>query len=737
MLLLSFKRERIIVNICQYPVLKNRYNMLTLAIISAFSFPAIAASTSDIPASQSTLTVTGNAVSIAPEDITGPAGSYVARQSATGTKTSTPLRKNPQSVSVVTREQMDMLQSKTVSDAFGYSSGVMVNNRGASTTYDSLNIRGFSEIGSNSYLDGLKLQGDNYSDFQIDPWFLERAELLKGPSSVLYGKSSPGGVVALTSKRPDGSSLREIQFQAGSHSLFQTGFDFADSIDDEGVYSWRLTGLAKDQNQQQTGEESKRYALAPTFRWKPNDSTSLTLLGIFQNDPKTGYYGWLPKEGTVTNGVSGKLPTSFNEGEPGFNHISRNQKLLGYQFEHAFNDNFTVRQNLHYGTVDTDYRSIYGMGLSAADPRLINRGYIHDKEHLSTFAVDTQAQYSLRTGNLAHTLLTGIDYQRTRNDIISDYGSANPISVVAPQYGDTNVTLTSSGSQIDRQQQTGLYLQDQVALQRWLLTLGGRYDWATTETENRLSGNSISRQNSQQFTWRGGLNYLFDNGLTPYVSYSESFEPVAGSDVNGNTFDASRAKQYEAGVKYVPDNSLLSASAAVFQLTKNKNLTTDLANPLYSVQQGEIRSRGIELEGKAALTPNLNVIGSYSYTKAEFTQDNSYQGNTPYEISRNMASLWGDYTFSQSVLRDITLGAGLRYVGSSYGDNANSFKVGSYTVWDTVIKYSLDSLDLPGSSVGLNVNNLFNKKYVSSCFATYACYWGSERQITATATFRL
>lgn len=673
---------------------------------------------------------------LGPEDITGPTGSYVARQSATGTKTTTPLRQNPQSVSVVTQEQMTMLQSKTVSEAFGYSSGVMVNNRGASTTYDSLNIRGFSETGSNSYLDGLKLQGDNYSDFQIDPWFLERAELLKGPSSVLYGKSSPGGVVSLTSKRPDGQTFRDIQFTGGNHNLFQTGFDMGGSLDDDNIYAWRLTGLAKNQNQQQTGEQASRYAIAPAFRWQPDEETSLTLLGYFQNEPETGYYGWLPAMGTVTSGAEGKLPISFNEGEPGFNHIARKQKLLGYQFKHNFSDRLTLRQNLHYGTVDTDYRSIYGLGLSTGDPYQINRGFIQDKERLATFAVDTQLQYLLDTGRIAHTLLSGLDYQRTRNDILTSRGLASPISTVHPQYGDTRITSESLSGQVNRQDQTGIYLQDQAALNRWIVTLGGRYDWASNAVQNRTPVQQISRQNSQQFTWRGGVNYLFDSGITPYLSYSQSFDPVAGSDSQGNTFQPSRAGQYEAGIKFIPDNAQVSASVAVYQLTKTKSLTPDPSNPLYSVQHGEIRSRGIEVEGRAAITSELNLTGSYTYTDAEFTRDNVYRGKTPYEIPRNMASLWGDYTFNKTFLNGFTAGTGFRYIGSSYGDNANSFRVGGYTLWDAAIRYSLTQAGLPGSDLSLNISNLFDRHYVSSCFADYACYWGSERRVTVSATLR-
>lgn len=708
---------------------------VAMTIAAALGTLATPAFSADVK--EDTITVVGSSQS-QQESAWGPVGTYVAKHSATGTKTDTPLVKTPQSVSVVTREEMDMRQSETVKSALAYTPGVMVGNRGASTAYDAVNIRGFSSVGTNMYLDGLKLQDDNYSIYQIDPYFLERAEVLRGPSSVLYGKSNPGGVVALVSKRPTTESLREVQFKMGTDNLFQTGFDFGGALDDDGVYSYRLTGLARDEDQQQVGEKSKRYAIAPSFSWRPDDRTSLTFLSSFQDDPSVGFYGWLPKEGTVQNGINGKLPTSFNDGEPGYNNISRKQQMVGYAFEHGFDDVWTVRQNLRYSKMDVDYRSIYGQGISPTDPAELTRGVMNSKEHLSSFAVDTQAQAKFATGLVDHTLLMGVDYMRMRNDVVYQYGTASPLNVVAPEYGNQSYTITGGASQVNRQEQTGLYVQDQAEWNQWVLTMGGRYDWSDTNSTNRLTENSVSRQKDNEFTGRAGLNYVFENGIAPYVSYSESFEPTSGTDVSGNTFAASKGKQYEAGVKYAPKDRPITASMAIYQLTKtnNKVADPDPDHPFASIQGGEIRSRGVEFEAKAALSANLNLLGSYTYTDAEYSKDTTQQGNTPAAIPKHMASLWADYTFHETAISGLTLGSGVRYVGSSYGDEANTFKVKDYTVVDAAIKYDLARFNLPGSSIGINVNNLFDKEYVSSCFATYGCYWGAERQVVATATFR-
>ncbi|WP_105735941.1 ferrichrome porin FhuA [Cronobacter dublinensis] len=716
-----------------------------LAVFVATACGGFAASAVAADHGQKEETITVSASAAAQESAWGPAPTIAAKRSATATKTDTPIEKTPQSVSVVTREEMDTRQPTTVKDALSYTPSVFAT-RGSSSTYDVVTIRGFTTsttVNTNQYLDGMKLQGNNYSEVSMDPYFLERVELMRGPTSVLYGNSNPGGIVSMVSKRPTTEPLREVQFKAGSHNLWQTGFDFSDAIDDAGVWSYRLTGLGRSQNAQQEMAKSTRYAIAPSFSWRPDNQTDFTLLSNFQSDPDAGFYGWLPRSGTIVpyydaNGKAHKLPTDFNEGEEN-NKMSRRQQMVGYSFSHAFDDTFTVRQNLRYNRVHTLYRSVYGNEFKA--PATINRAYVRSDEDMNAFSVDTQLQSDFATGAVDHTLLTGVDYSRMRNDINADYGTASALNMLDPQYGNPDVNVNFLYDVINRQEQTGLYVQDQAQWNKWVMTLGGRYDFAKTSTYTRSSG-ALAEINDQQFTWRGGINYLFDNGVSPYFSYSESFEPVSGSSAGGKPFDPSRGKQYETGVKYVPKDMPVVLTAAVYQLTKDKNLTADLANPGFSSQGGEIRSRGIELEAKAAVSANVNVTAAYSFTDAKYTHDAVFEGKRPAEVPRNMASLWADYTFHDTVLSGLTIGAGGRYVGNTvsyyaYGDNKDKpFNVASYTVADAMVKYDLARLGLPGSSVALNVNNLFDREYVSSCYKDYACYWGAERQVTATATFR-
>ncbi len=573
-------------------------------------------------------TITVTAAPAPQESAWGPAATIAARQSATGTKTDTPIQKVPQSISVVTAEEMALHQPKSVKEALSYTPGVAVGTRGASNTYDYLIIRGFAADGQsqNNYLNGLKMQGNFYNDAVIDPYMLERAEIMRGPVSVLYGKSSPGGLLNMVSKRPTTEPLKEVQFKAGTDSLFQTGFDFSDALDDDGVYSYRLTGLARSANAQQKGSEEQRYAIAPAFTWRPDDKTNFTFLSYFQNEPETGYYGWLPKEGTVEPLPNGKrLPTDFNEGAKN-NTYSRNEKMIGYSFDHEFNDTFTVRQNLRFAQNKVSQKSVYGYGMCSdplytkdqealkASPCLsipqsqwghtLTRQYVIDNEKLENFSVDTQLQSKFATGSVGHTLLTGVDFMRMRNDIDSWFGYAGS---VAPSdiYNldrsdfDFGAHPNPSGPYrvLLKQKQTGLYVQDQAQWDKVLVTLGGRYDWADQSSFNRDYGNK-SERDDKEFTWRGGVNYLFDNGVTPYFSYSESFEPASQTDANGDLFAPSKGKQYEVGVKYVPEDRPIVVTGALYQLTKTNNLMADPNGSLFSVEGGEIRARGVDAPWK-------------------------------------------------------------------------------------------------------------------------------------------
>lgn len=676
-----------------------------------------------------------------------PSPTLAAKQSITAMKTAVPIIKTPQSISVISQQEISTRQAATVKRALDYTPGVVNSTRGASTTYDHVMIRGFAANGQNqnNYLDNLKLQGDFWNDPVIDPYMLERIEVLRGPTSVLYGKSNPGGIVNMISKRPSGQTQREVQFRLGSDHLMQTGIDIDDATED-GQVKWRLVATGAASGQQQADARQQRYALAPSLTWQPSARTHLTLLTYLQAEPEVGYYGWLPQQGTVNPLPNGtRLSTRFNEGATN-NHFARDQRMLGYQFEHQLNATTSLRQNLRFNQMQTEQRSVYGQGIcqtltcpqvsSDALSHTLLRGSVTDQERLNSLAIDNQVAHTINAAGVTHSLLAGIDYQHMRNNIAALFDTAPPLDLYQPQQRSFDFAPPRP-YQLNRMQQAGLYLQDQAQWRAWVVTLGVRQDWLQQASTLRQDGGQVTR-NDAQLTWRGGINYLFDNGVAPYVSYSQSFEPNGFDLFNTprRTFAPARGEQVEIGIKYIPSARPVVVTAALYQLTKSNNLTADPHDAFKQIPAGEIRARGIELEAKAALSYNANVTAAWSLSDVKYTKDTELKGHTPAQLPRSMWSLWGDYTLPSGALTGASAGLGMRYTGVSYGDRSNRLRVSGTLLMDMMLRYELAQLGLEGAQLALNVNNLLNRHYVASCFTDYGCYWGADRQIVASMTLR-
>lgn len=679
---------------------------------------------------------------------------YNATHSQVATKTSTALLETSQSVSVVTRQQMDDQGAQTVSQTMRYTPGVLTNPYGATHRYDYVAMRGFND-GSvdNIYIDGLKSMGDSgtYSTMQIDPYFLERVDILKGPSSVLYGRSSPGGLVALTTKKPLYEAYHEIQATVGTQGQHGVGFDFSGPLDDDKRIAYRVTGLTHEADTQFDHNEEKRYAIAPTLSIDFDEDTSLTLQAYLQHDPEGGYHGGLPADGLLHQHNGQRISEHFFEGEPGVDHYSRDQQSFGYQFEHRFNDVFTARQNFRYLDSKVDLAQVYGYGWVSPSSNELNRYYSGASEKLHSFIIDNMLQAEYFTGAAKHTTLLGVDYQRRKTVVDWTSGSLAPIDAFNPVYGNSTISYYSPTSYLRRLQQTGVYLQDLIELDKWRFSLGVRQDWVKTSDENRIAeynrplGTTISDERSK-LTTRAGVLYLFDNGIAPYLSYSESFNPNSYSDASGNPLPPTDGTQWEAGLKYQPPGSDNLYTASVFRIDQ-ENLATKLPQENFYRAIGAVRSQGVELEAHLQLTDNLKLLGSYTFTDLKYTKsmistlstaDNLIEnkGNSPTQAPRQMASMWADYKFSDGALDGLRLGAGVRYVGYSWADAENTTKVPAYTLYDASVGYDLGKLGLKGLDLRVNANNLTNEKYVATCASLNFCYVGEERNVAATLSYR-
>ncbi|MBA6145678.1 MULTISPECIES: TonB-dependent siderophore receptor [Pseudomonas] len=670
---------------------------------------------------------------------------YNATHSQVATKTSMPLVETSQSVSVVTRQQIDDQGSQTVAQAMRYTPGVLTNPYGATHRYDYVAMRGFND-GSvdNIYVDGLKSMGDNgtYSTMQVDPYFLERIDILKGPSSVLYGRSSPGGLVALTTKKPLFSAYHQVQATVGTQGQRGMGFDFSGPADEDQRIAYRLTGLADASDTQFDHNKEERYAIAPAISVDFSEDTSLTLQAYLQHDPNGGYHGGNPADGMLhpRNGL--RLSDHFFEGETGIDSYERTQQSFSYQFEHRFNDIFTARQNFRYQDSDVSMDQVYSAGWADADSNILNRAYTGGDERLHSYIIDNMLQAEFFTGAAKHTLLMGTDYQRRKADVEWRYGTVNPLDAGNPQYGNGNLQLLGENRYQRRLQQTGVYLQDLVELDQWRFSLGLRQDWVKVSEQNRDSDTKVNDQRSK-FTTRAGVLYLFENGIAPYVSYSESFNPNTVSDQDGRPLAPTEGTQWEAGIKYQPSGSDNLFTASVFRI-EQENLASKQPNEDFYRAVGQVRSQGLELEAHVQLSDSLKLLGGYTFTDIEYSRsmpslvsgnlDN--KGNSPTQAPKQMLSLWADYNFHQGALDGLRLGGGVRYVGYSWVDAENSMKVPSYTLFDASVGYDLGKVGLTGVDVRLNANNLTNESYITSCASLNYCYMGEERNVSATVSYQ-
>lgn len=671
---------------------------------------------------------------MAAESALGPVDGYVARRSATGTKTDTPLIETPQSISVVTRDNMETRNAQTVNEALRYTAGVKVDPYGPDTRHDWIFVRGFDAHVQGLYVNGLRWQAGQIAG-RIEPYGLERVEVMKGPASVLYGQAQPGGLVNLVTKRPGLGDFGELRLEAGSYDRFQGAFDTNAAVGDE--WQLRATGLLRDADTHIDYVEDNRQFIAPALTWRPNDRTSLTVLSTYQHDDASGTQ-FMPANGSVFATQFGRIPISRFLGDPNWDRFDREQYSLGYHLEHALDETWTLRQNIRYSGIDTKWRQVYTTGL-LSDNRTITRFGFEANIRTDVVATDHQAQAKFDTGEmLQHTALFGLDYSMTRLDNFQKGTTVASLDVYNPSYGIAIPDLPVYTNVNQTVHQTGVYLQDQIKIgAHWILTLGGRQDWVYEDGRSgptaTASATTLTEREDAAFSYRAGLGYLFDSGLAPYASYSTSFLPTAGSDIAGRPFDPSESKQYEAGVKYQPPGRDSSVTAAVFHLTRENVLTPNPSNPSFNVQTGEVEVRGLELEGAVDLLPGLNVIGSYSLLDTEITKSNraGETGKQLDSIPKHAASLWADYSVQDGDLAGFGLGAGLRYNGPSYAGNTNAFEVPSFTLFDAMLRY-----DYENWRFALNASNLFDKHYVSQCASMTYCYYGSPRTVIASVRYR-
>ncbi|SFU37194.1 TonB-dependent siderophore receptor [Bradyrhizobium arachidis] len=654
--------------------------------------------------------------------------SYVANSSSAGTKTNTPLLETPQSISVVTRKELNDRAVQTLTEAVGYEPGVRIDAAGYDPRFDAISIRGFDITYNGIYLDGLRLVGAGLGVFKTEPYGVDSITVVRGPSSALYGLGSPGGLIDLQSKLPTSQPFHEVQTLFGDRDRVQGNFDLSGPVDPGGQFSYRLTGVVRDADVFVPGGKDNRVYVAPAVTWKPDQSTTLTVLGAYQKSKTPGsMFTYSTGTGTTTD---------IFTGSPSYNSLDQEQGRVGYLFEHAFNNAVTVRQKFRYVDVDAVTRYVGFLGAPVGDVVSRYTGYVHDT--LQSAIIDNQVEAKLSTGPVQHTLLVGTDYTASTFNDKQGFGfGVSSLNLAAPVYAPESIPDPAiSSSTAQRQTQSGVYVQDQAKLDHWILTLSGRSDWVRTTGED-LFALTHQTQSDQAYSGRAGLTYVFDSGVAPYVAYSTSFFPNLGVDPSGAFFKPTTGKQTEIGVKYQPQGTRSFITAAVFDLTQDGGLVTTGTG--VTVQRGEIQSRGFELQGLASLGNGFDITSSYTYLDMVTKQagDSSLVGKFPSGNPPHTVTLWGNYALPLAgPFAGLSVGTGVRYMSWSYGDDANTFKNSSVTLVDAALKYDFGQAakELKGLQFQVNAKNLFNLHY-TTCQVGY-CYRGAPLTVIATLGYR-
>ncbi|TCM04717.1 iron complex outermembrane receptor protein [Sphingomonas sp. PP-CC-3G-468] len=711
------------------------------------------------------------------------------RRTVSGTKSQAPLIETPQSITIIDNEELTRRNALTINQAVGYVAGVAANQRGTLARTDLLTIRGFNP---GVYLDGMRLLAGPYSTPQIDFNRIDRIDIVKGPASVLYGNSTPGGMVNLVSKIPESETFGRIDLQLGNFETYRAVADVNSPIDTDGRILGRIVGGWQKSDGLQRDTTYERYHISPMVRFVPDARTSMTLIGTYQRTPSAGTFTGVLPHGSVLPNPLGTLPRDFNLSDPAYERFDYRMWSVSSLFRHEFNDALSAGINARYQSNTLHYRqlalsSFATTGTGAArqtDYGTVVRSAGGADEAFDTLTIDTRLGAKVTTGPVRHDLMIGIDYQNIAGDNVQHFTigqTGNPVtnvpnlSIFTPRYG---IGLPSSDlralspAHVDarsKRDQTGLYVQDQAAIGRLRLIASARYDWYDQTSINKNpvtnSRTPVTRLSQTAFTSRLGALYETAVGFAPYISYSESFEPQAGTTFDGTAFEPVTGRQYEAGIKYQPRGLSALFTLGAYDLRRQKVPVGDpragtAGIPTNAqIQIGEVRVRGVEIEGRGELFPGFDMVLAGSYTDAIITQGvpavapSATSSGTPTTTGTRqlgtpkwLASSFLSYDFGRrsddaSMLGGLTIGAGVRHVGRTDGTTTlavvngisrfQRFSVDRFTLFDGLVSYRLERLlpALHGVSLSVNATNMLDRKHVATCFFNNLCYYGEARSV--------
>lgn len=661
---------------------------------------------------------------------------YANSYRSTGTKTALDPDDAPMSYTRIDQALLQKRQADSVNAALRYEPSVSAESRGTVSIFDEYNIRGFKTY-SNFY-DGLRLPYDGAWNLmpQVDIYATEAVEVVKGPASSLYGYAAPGGMVNQIAKTPKSTQASEVQLRLGNQNLKEVAVDTTGPLTD--TLNYRLVALKRKKDGQMQTTEEERTLINPSLEWRPTEDVSILANLFYQDDPEMVPSTPLPAVGTVYDASYGKLGSDGYAGD-NWNHFSKEVLMPSVTVNWDINDKLTFKHILRYTDAEAQQRNMYNSGFVSGSDKILNRVAYTTDETMNNWTTDNQLSYKLNTANTSHNLLFGVEYQET--DSTATYYDAGAddtpnLDLSNPDFSQINAdTLPLNSYRQDEkidQSQLGFYVQDEMKWQDLTVVAGLRHDNfdSTTEQTKASEGAIYSDQtidnSASKTSGRLAAIYDLDNGLSPYASYSQSFQPVVGSNfITNKPFDPTTADQLEAGIKYLSANRATKGTLAVFDITQKNVVVADNINYRSQTQTGEISSKGFEISGSHMLNDWVDIAASYSHTDAEITEDEinpDLVGNTPAQVAKHKATLWADYYATDK----LTLNAGVRYEGGMQLDKQNSDELPSVTLVDIGGNYKIN----PMLTVGASINNLFDKTYVGTCYDINNCWMGPERQMS-------
>jgi iron complex outermembrane receptor protein len=612
-----------------------------------------------------------------------------------------------------------------VQEALRYIPGVTADPYGVDSRNDAVRVRGsYPEW----YLDGMRIVNSWWNGQRVDPYMLSRVEVLRGPSSVLYGSTTTAGLINMVSKRPQEQELHEIGVQYGSFNRKQVQTDHTGKITADGQWLYRFVGIWRDSDMQTDYVPDNRIVAMPSITWRPTKDTDWTVIATYQKDRTGSSIAFLPHSGTIFANPNGKIPVDRFASEPGFDRYQTETKSIASIFQHRFGDVFKVNQSTRYSYVDGVYNTLYPDNYSNpanpyVDPamRTVNRyaeSLITSREILNS---DTNGELKFATGPLTHKVLAGVDFRRMRETGFQGFNYiTTPFDLYAPVYGNFTPPAVDPLPPLT-QQQTGVYVQDQLRLGPWIAVVGLRHDRVTSDkvgsplqTDNATSG-------------RAGLMYELPFGLTPYVTYAQSFDPIFGYGVCAGFCKPQRGELYEAGFKYRVSKDL-TVNGALFDINEKNRLAPGPIGNI-SVQTGEVRIRGAELELLATVFNDLDLIGAYTYLDTEVLSG-ANAGRYIETVPMHQASLWAKYRFMLWGIPGFSVGGGVRYIGPSW-DGTDTIETPGYVLFDAMFAYETAKWRFQ-----INASNLGDHIHLTTCLARGDCFYGARRTILSSLTYK-